>query len=91
MKKQDNKRLTERQRRNMQFLEDRFWLLDTIRSMIDNELDRRAEVPEDNPHPMSTPPGQKGRESPKAQSGEAGDRPCRSLCQRIRSLFTKCQ
>lgn len=60
MKQQDNKRLTERQRRNMQFLEDRFRLLDTIHDMIDSELDRREEATEDHHHPMSTPPGQKG-------------------------------
>jgi hypothetical protein len=91
MKHQDNKRLSERQRRNMQFLEDRLQLLDTIRGMIDSELDRREEACEDHPHPMSPPSEQNGRDSLKNHTGEAGDRPCRSLCQRIRSLFTKCQ
>lgn len=37
-------KITERQRRNMQFSEDRMELLDTIREMINMELDRREQI-----------------------------------------------
>ena len=56
MKQQSNKKLTERQQRNMQFAEDRFELLDTIRNMIDIELERRGVMSEGNPHPENPPP-----------------------------------
>lgn len=83
MKQQSNKKLTERQQRNMQFAEDRFELLDTIRDMIDIELERRGVMSEGNPHPENPPPGNGGREPP--------DRACRTLWQRIVSLFSCCQ
>ena len=41
MENKHGKQLLERQRRNMQFTEDRIELLDTIRELIDLELDRR--------------------------------------------------
>ena len=56
MKQQSKKKLTERQQRNMQFAEDRFELLDTIRDMIDIELERRGVMSEGNPHPENPPP-----------------------------------
>ena len=83
-------KLTERQRRNMQFSEDRIDLLDTIRDMIDFELDRRGVSPDGNPHPENPPPDPKGREPSEAKTEEPNDRPCRTLWQRIVSLFTAC-
>lgn len=90
MKQQDNKKLTERQQRNMQFAEDRFELLDTIRDMIDIELERRGVMSEGNPHPENPPPDSKGREPSEAKTEEPNDRPCRTLWKRIVSLFTVC-
>lgn len=80
MKKDD--RLTGQQRRNMQFSEDRFGLLDTIRDMIDIELERRGVMSEGNPHPENPPPEGTGREPPDNKP------PRRTLWQRIISLFT---
>lgn len=84
MKQQSNKKLTERQQRNMQFAEDRFELLDTIRDMIDIELERRGVMSEGNPHPENPPPGNGGREPPHSKP------PRRTLWQRLVSLFTVC-
>ena len=64
MKQQSKKKLTERQRRNMQFAEDRFELLDTVRQMIDIEFERRGLNTEGNPHPENPPPEGTGREPP---------------------------
>lgn len=82
MKQQSNKKLTERQQRNMQFAEDRFELLDTIRDMIDIELERRGVMSEGNPHPENPPPGNVEREPPHSKPA------CRNLWQRIVSFFT---
>lgn len=84
MKQQSNKKLTERQQRNMQFAEDRFELLDTIRDMIDIELERRGVMSEDNPHPENPPPEGTGREPPHSKP------PRRTLWQRLVSLFSLC-
>src|SRR3712207_2517351 len=46
-------RPTERQRRNLQFAEDRIDLLEDIREMIDVELDRLSIGREHAPHPRS--------------------------------------
>ena len=57
MGKNSDKKLTEQQRRNLQFAEERLELLDTIRYMIDIELDRRGiPQPLGCPRP-SAPPG----------------------------------
>lgn len=84
MKQQSKKKLTERQQRNMQFAEDRFELLDTIREMIDIELERRGVMSEGNPHPENPPPENGGREPPDSKP------PRRTLWQRLVSLFTVC-
>lgn len=83
MKQQSNMKLTERQQRNMQFAEDRFELLDTIRDMIDIELERRGVTPEGNPHPENPPPESMGRTPPDPP-------PRRIWWQRIVSFFTGC-
>ncbi|MGP1436772.1 MAG: hypothetical protein ACTTKN_09115 [Phocaeicola sp.] len=68
MKQQDNKKTTERQRRNMQYAEERIELIDTIRDMIDIELERWGVMSEGDPHPENPPPGNMGRESPGSSS-----------------------
>lgn len=80
MKKDD--RLTGQQRRNMQFSEDRIGLLDTIRDIIDDELDRRGVKPEGDPHPENPPPEGTGREPPDSKPQRC------TLWQRIVSIFT---
>ncbi len=82
MKQQSNKKLTERQQRNMQFAEDRFELLDTVRQMIDIEFERRGLNTEGNPHPENPPPEGTGREPPHSKP------PRRTLWQRLVSLFS---
>ena len=64
-----------------QFSEDRMQLLDTVREMIDIELERYGVTPGGNPHPESPPPEDGGRTPPDPP-------PRRTLWQRIVSLFT---
>lgn len=60
MKQHDNNKLTERQQRNMQIADDRFELLDTIRDMIDIELERRI-VSTEGDHQAQNPPPKRVR------------------------------
>ena len=64
MKQYDNKKLSEQQQRNMQFVDDRFEFLDTIRDMIDIELDRRGVSADGNyhNHTENPPPDKIGKE-----------------------------
>ena len=69
-----------------QFSEDRMRLLDTVREMIDIELERYGVTPggyphPESPHPESPPPEDRGRTPPDPP-------PRRTLWQRIVSLFT---
>ncbi len=74
-----------------QFSEDRMQLLDTVREMIDIELERYGVTPGGNPHsesphsespPLENPPPEdRGRTPPDPP-------PRRTLWQRIVSLFT---
>lgn len=64
-----------------QFSEDRMQLLDTVREMIDIELERYGVTPGGNPHPESPPLEDRGRTPPDPP-------PRRTLWQRIVSLFT---
>jgi len=69
-----------------QFSEDRMQLLDTVREMIDIELERYGVTPGGSPHPESPPlenppPEDRGRTPPDPP-------PRRTLWQRIVSLFT---
>ena len=74
-----------------QFSEDRMQLLDTVREMIDIELERYGVTPGGYPHPESPHP-----ESPPLENPPPEDRgrtppdppPRRTLWQRIVSLFT---
>ena len=79
-----------------QFSEDRMQLLDTVREMIDIELERYGVSPGGNPHPESPHPESPHPESPHPENPPPEDRgrtppdppPRRTLWQRIVSLFT---
>ena len=77
MKEQVEDRRSKQQMRNMQFSEDRFQLFDTIRTIVNDEL-------EGNPHPENPPP-EKTEHQPSEKTS-----PCRTLWKRIVSLFTFC-
>ena len=83
MKEQVEDRRSKQQMRNMQFSEDRFQLFDTIRTIVNDELDRRGVVKQEgNPHPENPPPEGTGREPPDRKP------PRRSLWQRLMGIFT---
>lgn len=90
MKLQGNKKTTEQQRYNIEYVEERFQLLDTIRDMIDIELERRGVMSEGDPHHENPPPDSKNREPSEAKTEEPNDCPCRTLWPRIVSFFTGC-
>ena len=79
-----------------QFSEDRMRLLDTVREMIDIELERYGVTSGGNPHPESPHPESSHPESPPLETPPPEDRgrtppdppPRRTLWQRIVSLFT---
>ncbi len=64
-----------------QFSEDRMQLLDTIRDMIDIELERLGVMSEGDPHPVNLPPEHAGLKPPDRKL------PCRTLWQRIVKFF----
>ena len=85
MKEQVEDRRSKQQMRNMQFSEDRFQLFDTIRTIVNDEPDRRGVVKQEgNPHPENPPP-EKTEHQPSEKTS-----PCRTLWKRIVSLFTFC-
>ena len=84
-----------------QFSEERMQLLDTVREMIDIELERYGVTPGGNPHPESPHPESPHLESPHPESPPLENPPLedrgrtppdppprRTLWQRIVSLFT---
>ena len=76
MKEQVEDRRSKQQMRNMQFSEDRFQLFDTIRTIVNDELDRRGVVKQEgNPHPENPPP-----EKTEHQPSEKTSLRCRSDC-----------
>jgi hypothetical protein len=102
MQHESDKR-TKRQERYMKFSEDYIQFLgdihDTIREMIDAELDRRARQGESNSHPENPPPEHAGREP--TRSGQTHSQPTQSnqpnskqhrhtFWQRLVSLFSLC-
>ena len=48
MKRQTDDKTTDRQRRNMQFLDERLEFLDTIHKMIDTEMEKRGREADDS-------------------------------------------
>lgn len=85
MKQKEDDTLNERQRLNMQFIEDRLELLNTIREMIDIEFERRGMPSGCNPHPENPPPKAQGRDPTGDPIGEKA----LSLWQRIARLFKR--
>ena len=74
-----------------QFSEDRMQLLDTVREMIDIELERYGVTPGGYPHPESPHPESPHPENPPPEDGgrtPPDPPPRRTLWQRIVSLFT---
>ena len=84
MKRKNDSNPKQHNKEDLGFLDDRMQLLDTVRQMIDIEFERRGLNTEGNPHPENPPPGNGGREPPDSKP------PCRTLWQRLVSLFTVC-
>ncbi|MGP1420403.1 MAG: hypothetical protein ACTTKI_02290 [Tannerella sp.] len=87
MKEQVKDKRSKQQMRNMRFSEDRFQLFDTIRTIVNDELERHGVVKvkqEGNPHPENYP-----LEKTEHQPSEKTS-PCRTLWKRMVSLFTFC-
>ena len=69
---------------DLDFLDDRIQFLDTVRRMIDIELEQRGVNSAGDPHPDNTPLTLgTGREPPNRQP------PCRGSWQRLMRLFRK--
>ncbi|MGI6242486.1 MAG: hypothetical protein ACOYJK_02935 [Prevotella sp.] len=82
MKRRKTSKKVSRQHRNMQYSEDRFELLDTIRELVSDELEHRRAPLGDTPDAACRPPEDTGREPPVQHPSH------RTLWQRIVSLFT---
>lgn len=83
MKRKNDSHPRQYGKEDLGFLDDRMQLLETVREMIDIELERRGVNPEGNPHPENPPPESMGRTPPDPP-------PRRTLWQRIVSFFTGC-
>lgn len=79
MKRKNDNNPKQYDEEDLDFLDDRMQLLDTIHDMIDIEFERRGLKPEEHPYPGNSPPDGRGREPPR-----------RTLWQRIVNLFTGC-
>lgn len=85
MKQKTEHLSTDRHRRNMQFIEERLELLDTIREMIDIEFERRGMNTRDDPPPEHPPPEPKGRDPADASAGKEA----RSICHTLRKCIVR--
>ncbi|GAB6976319.1 hypothetical protein [Prevotella falsenii] len=87
-----DKKLTPKQRRNLQFSEDRLGLLDTIREMIDIEFERRAQKGDSKPCRERPPLKSAANKSQESDEPEDSGLPPhqRTLWQRILKMFTCC-
>lgn len=83
MKRKNDSNPRQHDKVDLGFLDDRMQLLDTVREMIDIELERRGVNPGGNPHPGNPPPEDRGRTPPDPP-------PRRTWWQRIVRLFTGC-
>lgn len=88
MRQQDNNEIAEQQRRNMQIAEDRSRMLDTIRDLIDIELDRRGVSDNGNNRAESPSPTPYHKEPSDTLSDGSRAYSRRSLWQRILNIFT---
>ena len=84
MKRKHNSNSLQNEKEDFGFLDDRMQLLNTIREMIDIELELRELKKEGNPHPENPPPENVEREPPKRKTHR------RSLWQHIVSIFSSC-
>lgn len=76
--KQKNDSITKQHdKENLGFLDDHIELLETVRQMIDVELEHRRLMSDSDPHSRNSLPVYAGRKPP-----------CRNLWQRIVSFFT---
>ena len=99
MKRKNDSIPKQHDKEDLGFLDDRIQLLDTVRQMIDIELERRGVMSEGNPHPENHPPEHAGREpprsgqthSPPTQSNQPNSKQRRhTFWQRLVSLFSLC-
>ena len=99
MKRKNDSIPKQHDKEDLGFLDDRIQLLDTVRQMIDIELERRGVMSEGNPHPENPPPEHAGREptrsgqthSPPTQSNQPDSKQHRhTFWQRLVSLFSLC-
>lgn len=83
MKRNNDSHLRQYGEEDLGFLDDRMQLLETVREIIDIELERREVNPGGDTHPENPPPEDRRRTPPDPP-------PRRTLWQRIVSLFTSC-
>ena len=83
MKRKNDSHLRQYGKEDLGFLDDRMQLLETVREIIDIELERREVNHGGDTHPENPPPEDRRRTPPDPP-------PRRTLWQRIVSLFTSC-
>lgn len=80
MKRKNDSNPKRHGKEDLGFLDDRMQLLETVREMINIELEQRGMTPGGDPHPENPPPEGTGREPPDRK-------PKRTLWQRIVKFF----
>lgn len=80
MKRKNDSNPKRHGKEDLGFLDDRMQLLETVREMINIELERRGMTPGGNSHPENPPPEGTGRKPPDRK-------PKRTLWQRIVKFF----
>lgn len=61
MKRKNDSNPKRHGKEDLGFLDDRMQLLETVREMINIELERRGMTPGGDPHPENPPPDDRGR------------------------------
>lgn len=80
MKRKNDSNPKRHGKEDLGFLDDRMQLLETVREMINIELEQRGMTPGGDPHPENPPPEGTGRKPPDRK-------PKRTLWQRIVKFF----
>lgn len=80
MKRQKENKLTDRQRHNLRFSDERIYLLDTVHRMVEDELDRRGVCTETD--------SCSGVSSPQDKRDQSPECPFRNLWQCFSSLLS---
>jgi hypothetical protein len=91
MKQRLSSKKTKRQQRNMQYSEDRFELIDTIRELVNDELEQVNDIPEHG-NGLSTGTLDCGN-APCEKTGRkpfTPHRPCRPFWRWLMGIFTDC-